>query len=91
MASTVFDLTDDWSATNRYTAAADVDIQISATSGGDVRFDITPDDTAPAIPAGNGHPVRAGRTQALQLKTGDRLWLVTTSAGARATLGVLTP
>ena len=88
MADTDYDLTTAISATNRYTAAADVDVLLSASGAFQLRWSITPDDTAPTV---KGHPLDPNRSQALQLKTGDRLWMWAEGSDTKATLGVLTP
>lgn len=82
MASTYFDLEDDWSATNRYTAAADVDILVSNSGGYAVRWSITSNDTAPTIPVSRAHVLGIGDRLPLQLSSGERLWLAGTNADA---------
>lgn len=88
MADTDYDLTTTRSATNRYTAASDVDVLLSASGGFALRWSITPDDTVPTV---TGHPLEPNNSQALQLKTGDRLWMWAEGSDTKATLGVLTP
>lgn len=96
MADTAYTLTDDWDSDNRYTAAADVDVLVSIP--GMERPDaigriaiIAGADTTPSITAAQGHPIKAGGSRAIALKSGDRLWLACSITGIVATLGVLTP
>jgi len=73
-----------WTASNRHTALSDQDILLSNVGGASVRFEITNDDTAPILDAGLGHTIQPGRSLAMQLKSGERLWL--TGENAQATL-----
>ena len=86
MASTEYTLTADWSATNRYTAGADVDVLISNPSGYSLRFELTGTDATPALAARRGHPIGPGQSRAMQLTSGERLWLV--GEGAIAVVAV---
>ena len=72
-------MTNAWSTSNRYQAVADVDVLISTTSGGPGVFEIGTSST-PAISPGQGHPIQRGESRALQLKTGEYLWLAARSA-----------
>lgn len=88
MPSQLYTTTRQWSAVNRYTAAAEVDIIISNTGGNTAHFDVTNDDAEPPMPVIQGHPVQPGKSRAMKLKSGERLWM----AGATSvTLGVLNP
>lgn len=86
MPSTVYSPTGQWSAEARYTAPGDVDVLISNAGGDTAHFDVTADDTAPAITVGQGHPVQPGTSRAMVLKAGERLWLAGRTV---VTLGVL--
>lgn len=87
MPSITYKPTAGWSAPNRHTAAADQDILLSNVSGASVRFEITQDDMAPALDAALGHLVQPGRSLAMQLKSGERLWLVGDNAQATLLVG----
>lgn len=76
MASTAYDaLTKNWTVESRFTAAADTDILLSNPSNEIVHFSLTVDDSAPAISPARGHPLKPLSVLAMQLKSGERLWL----------------
>lgn len=77
----------DWAVTNRYTAAADQDILLSNVGGDSLRFELTEDDALPSLDTGLGHIVQPGRSVAMQLKSGERLWLVGDDAQATLLVG----
>lgn len=63
-----------WSVENRHDAAADQDILLSNVGGASIRFEITADDAIPELEAALGHTVQPGRSFALQMKAGERLY-----------------
>lgn len=86
MASTVFNPSATWASGNRFTATTETDIMLSNPSNGVLRWAITADDTAPAISAAFGHPVRPNNSTSMQLMPGERIWFA--GANAIATLEV---
>lgn len=87
--TTVYTLTDAWLATNRYTAAADVDIRIgNASVAHRIAFAITDDNTAPSMAVGAAAIIKPGEREAMQLVTGERLWLAYVDGPAFANLTV---
>ncbi len=87
MPSTTFKPQSGWTAVNRHTADADQDILLSNVSGASVRFEITQDDGLPALDPASGHMVQPGRSVAMQLKSGERMWLVGDDAQATLLVG----
>lgn len=63
-----------WSVENRHDAAADQDILLSNVGGASIRFEITADDAIPELEAALGHTVQTGRSFAMQMKAGVRLY-----------------
>ena len=76
-----------WNASNRHTAISDQDILLSNVSSDTIRFEITVDDATPVLDAALGHSVQPGRSIAMQLKSGERLWLVGDDAQATVLVG----
>ena len=81
MASTAYVTTEGWDAANCYTAAADVDVLLTCTSGEMIRWSITTNATPPSIMVGEGHILQTYDRIAMTLSAGERLWL----AGRNAT------
>lgn len=77
----------EWVAENRHTAPVDQDILLSNVGGASIRFEITADDALPELDAALGHTVQPGRSFAMQLKAGERLWLVGDDAQATVLVG----
>ncbi|WP_171208053.1 MULTISPECIES: hypothetical protein [unclassified Ruegeria] len=75
MPSTAYKTAAGWIASNRHTATADEDILLSNVGGDTIHFEITTDDAVPALDVSKGHPVQPGRSQAMQIKSGERLWI----------------
>ena len=87
MPSTTYKPAANWSAANRHTATSDQDILLSNVSSDTIRFEITQDDAIPALDTALGHSVQPGRSIAMQLKSGERLWLVGDDAQATVLVG----
>ena len=85
MASNVYQLTSEWSAANRYTAASATDVILSNVGQSTIYWDTTTDDTAPA--QSEGHPLRAKRSQPMSLNSGERLWIHRGGNPSKALLG----
>ncbi len=63
-----------WSVENRHDAAADQDILLRNVGGASIRFEITADDAVAELEAALSHTVQTGRSFALQMKAGERLF-----------------
>ena len=80
MAQNPYTATTFWSADARYTAGADVDILLSNASGQHtLLWIITTTDTVPTSPVASGNPIKPDSSRAMQLLSGERLWLATRS------------
>jgi hypothetical protein len=78
MTATPYSLTDNWSATNRYTAGANIDVCLSnPLSDADhiIAWTTTTSDTAPTITVSQGNKIRPLDGRAMSLISGDRLWM----------------
>lgn len=93
MTATVYPaLTNAWSATNRYTAAAVTDVLISDPligSAGQIAWTTTLSDTAPLITPEQASKLPPDRSQPITMNSGERLWLAIVGApGGVATLEI---
>lgn len=76
MATTVYTLESGWSATNRYTAGSETDVQVSNPNDTTaIHWTITTSDTVPSTDPANANKILVGDKQSLTLATGDRLWV----------------
>ncbi|ANT39925.1 hypothetical protein RGUI_4120 [Rhodovulum sp. P5] len=86
MPTTLYTLDADWSASARFTAATDMDINIgNPSTWARLSWDLTTDDTPPAVAPALATPMLPGAEKGLQLRAGERLWL----AGAKGEPAVL--
>ncbi|MCG7518842.1 hypothetical protein [Ruegeria sp. Ofav3-42] len=80
MASTVINALDNWDASARYTANGDTDILLSYPKDSHrsklARYVTTMSDDLPTIAVENGHPLLPLDSKPMQLKDGERLWMV---------------
>ncbi|MDK3072780.1 hypothetical protein QO034_06630 [Sedimentitalea sp. JM2-8] len=79
---TYSDLDDTWDAANRFTAVADVDVDLSNSRAYFLFFVITGTDALPAIPVRDARPISPMAAEQMQLQTGDRLWVAGKGASA---------
>lgn len=76
MASTPYSLTPEWTAANRYTAAAAVDIRLSNRDPGRaIYFTITTSDVIPTVAVDEASILAPYDAQAMTLSNGDRVWM----------------
>lgn len=76
MALTNYSLTPAASATNRYTAAADIDVRLSNPSEWHVMaWTLTTSDVAPVAEPSNWNKIKPLEGQAMTLTMGERLWM----------------
>lgn len=86
MATTVLQVTDDWSAAGRYTSSGVTELNFSNSGGGLKRWVTTTDDTLPVIRVSVASPIPPLMDKAMTLNDGDRIWF----AGAKGTVTVET-
>lgn len=78
-----------WDVTNRYLAAAAVDVLLSNPGDHPIAFEITNgSDTLPTLPVRDATVVMPGSARAMSLLINDRLWITGLSQGCKA--GLLT-
>lgn len=74
--TTIYTLTSEWNATNRYTAGSETDVLLSNVGRGWLRWATTTTTTAPTILENTGHKVSGNNPRAMTLAAGTYLWLV---------------
>jgi hypothetical protein len=80
-----------WSASARYTAAADADILLSnASAQFTVLWTLTTSDTAPSITPSQANALAPDQSFPMQLASGERLWMAVRS-GVNAPVNVEGP
>ena len=85
MATTAYTLTGEWSASARYTAAADVDIFAANTSTSfGLSWATTTSDTAPTITPAQAPKIKAEEGIGMQLLSGERIWFASVSGQGSA-------
>jgi ligand-binding sensor domain-containing protein len=78
MTAAVYNVTNEWSATNRYTAGSQIDALIIDPfigSQGRIAWTTTLSDTVPTITPEQAAKLPQDGTQPLVLNSGERLWL----------------
>ncbi|MAC76746.1 MAG: hypothetical protein CML66_01610 [Rhodobacteraceae bacterium] len=80
--ATPYNLTPDWTATNRFEAVTAGEILLSNTGGFDIRWTRTPDAAAPAPMPLQATILRPGESRSLSLKAGEYLWLAARPQGS---------
>lgn len=78
MATTTYEMTGNWDATNRITAVAEMDILLANPSAGVLHWAITADDVAPPNPRTLYVPMMPSGSRAMILQAGERLWFAGT-------------
>lgn len=79
--ATPYDLTPDWTASNRYEAAVAGQVLLSNTGGFDIRWSKTADTTPPAPAPLQATILRPGESRSLSLKAGECVWLAARPSG----------
>jgi hypothetical protein len=80
MTANAYSATPAWEATARYTAASAIDVLVSNSSDEfTALWSTTTSDTAPVITPEQANALLPGHSIALQLLSGERLWLASRS------------
>lgn len=75
MAATTYETGRDWSASARYTAAADLSVLIANPGrAGVLRFTTTLSDALPTLPVAFAVPLGPGDRQSAEVPSGTRIW-----------------
>ncbi|MBB97533.1 MAG: hypothetical protein CML68_23405 [Rhodobacteraceae bacterium] len=73
--STLYTLTPDWTATNRFEVVANSEVLICNTCAYDVRWSRTADTSVPLAPPAVSSILRPGDSLSLPLEAGQYIWL----------------
>jgi len=85
MATADYTLTGEWSASARYTAAADVDAYLANTSlSFPLSWATTTGDTAPTVAVARAAKILPAEGLGVQLLSGDRVWFASPSGQGSA-------
>ncbi len=78
MSATVYNLTEAWSGTNRYTAGVVTDVYLSNPANeakGVVAWTTTLDDNTPTVTPALANKIKPAEGVPMQLSAGERLWM----------------
>jgi len=77
---TILDVKPEWVAAGRYTAAADVDVNLcNSSTAFNARWTTTADNSDPQIAVSQGNPLPKDSDKAMSLPNGARLWVASVS------------